>query len=150
MSPKVPTPVRRFRVFPERRTTLYWTVEVYSNLRDMRLAYALYRGIVNSNMKDTSRLGPGRKAQALCAGTTIIKFPRKRPGHPRRGRISPSMGVIFLSLGYVGGGIVSHEACHAARYYFERLKVPLQRPEMDERFAYAVGDIVRAIARRVW
>ena len=134
----------RFRVYPENRS-LYWTVRVFPTLLAMRRAHARYRGVVNKRIDDGSKLGAARKAKGLVAATTMVSF---RKG--RHARTQMSMGEVFLCKKYLGGGLVAHEATHAARYYFSRLKVPIEPESMDERLAHVVGNIVAQIGQRVW
>lgn len=111
----------------------------------MRVAHARYRGVMNARMVDGSRLGAARRALALVAETTTISY---RKG--RRSYTSPNLGEIFLCWKKLGGGLVAHEATHAARYYLVRRGVDLSAQSTDERMARVVGKIVAQIGERVW
>jgi len=142
---RVPTPLRSFRVYPERRS-LYWEVRFYRDVPTMRLAYGFYRGKVSSKVSDgTARnFVRAEKALAITAATTFVNF---RHG---RQRTSPVLGRLFFAFGSCGAMILSHEAAHATRYYLIRMGVKLDDPETDERFARILGDIVRDIAKEIW
>lgn len=138
-------PLRQFRVYPETGTSLYWTVMLFSTVKEMRKHHAVYRGVVNADSADDTRLGTAYNALALCASTRTVYYRKgKKP------RYDPCLGRIYLNFDHIGAGVLSHEASHATRYYLNRQGLSLDPPEMDERFADIVGNIVKGMTRRIW
>jgi len=136
-------PLRRFKVYPEGRW-LYWNVELYSDLRDMRRAYAIKKRIVNGNTSDGSRMFGGSGATGLCLPTTWISY---KTG---KARTYPSLGTIMFAFPHTGAKVVSHEVSHAVSSYFQRLRISLDEVGEGERMATVVGEMVGQIIKRIW
>ncbi len=142
---KIPRPLRSFRVYPEKKS-LYWEVQLYPDVQSMRLAYLNYRGKILPKISDgtAKKFVRAERALAVTAGTTFVRYTNGRA------RTFPVMGRIFFAFGKCGGMIVSHECAHATRYYFNRMKIKMDDPKTDERFAQVLGDMVYAIGKEIW
>jgi hypothetical protein len=137
LGPEGPEPILTFRAYcVPKRSRLHWQVRWYRNATQMRRGYRAW-----------ARAG-GRKTvsthfQAITCHLKTVSYRRERPYH------NPCLGVIFLHHKSCGAQVVSHEAVHAALYYFERLGLK-HDDSTDERFAYVVSDLVGQICRRCW
>lgn len=131
------SPIRTFRAYCEpKRSRLYWEVRWYRNLTEMRRGYRAWT------------MAGGRKTVTpkFTAIVCHLKTVNYRSG---RARTHPSLGVIFIQHKSCGAAVLSHEATHAALYYFERRGL-VHDEHTDERFAYVVSDLVGQMCRRVW
>lgn len=130
-------PIVSFRVFPEKRW-LYFTVQLYQNLKDMREAYSHHRQL---NQGEYSKIN---SAAASCS-TVKIQVMTKR----QQWRTRPYMGKIFFAFPRNGSAVVAHEVSHAALAYFERMGL-VHNDETDERYAMVVTNMMQAIIKRIW
>lgn len=141
---KVVPPLRRFRVYPEKRA-LYWVVELYPDRRSMHIACAIELQQLKRILKKGEKLPKHmRDYTARVCASSITKFRHKKA------RTSPRLGVMYFHFPKNGSVVLAHEAAHATRYYFVRLGVSIDDPASDERFARILGELVAAISRRIW
>lgn len=136
--------MRPFRVYPDKKT-LYYRVFVFPSLRKMRSWVAKARKNKNPGTWHGAEMIPATRCLGMVHHCDRVDF---RKG--KRARLHPEVGLILLVRGHHGGGVVSHEAAHAARYYFGRMRLKIEDPAQDEHFAWVVGNIVSQIGRKVW
>ncbi len=129
-----------FKIRPY-RSRLYYTVRVFTTLRDMR-RYAL-----------THRLDRlGARFRGLASTWTKL---RKQP-NGRWHRLNEA-GEVLLSRRHIGAEVVSHECTHLALAWAQRRKVnPMGNYDdrkagpQEEAFCYVLGQLVAGVYRGLW
>lgn len=138
--------MRPFRVYPGRKKTLFFVVRVFETLGEMRRFGLRVKKVYNRTSRDGSKVKSTLSNSLGMVLTQKVRFYRKG----RLPRTSKNMGYIILCRKHNGGSVLAHEASHAARYYGERMRWKLSDDASDEPFAYAVGNIMGQLTRRIW
>ena len=112
-----------FRIYPEAPSRWYYTVRIFVSIRAMH-AY----------LRSTGRRVPSGLRAACCKDL--------------RGK---RLGTIVFARSWLLEGVVSHECAHAALWWGRVIQIH-HRPddELEERFAGALGELHRQIARQVY
>lgn len=122
-----------FRIRPG-RSRLYYTVRVFATCAAMRQYIRRHRSVrVTGN------------CQGLATSFTVMR------GERGRWRTTRHAGELLLVVGYLGSRIVTHECAHLALAWARRVRVDLvgrgtagNVSADEERFCYALGDLVAA------
>lgn len=140
-------PLLTFRIYPE-GSYLYAEVNVWPTKKAM---YG-YKPL-------------NRNHEASCTGTTLYRVSKKQRGRPQRTRKTGLFAELNFYRGYLGVGCVSHEMTHAAFSWADRVKLPLSeisesplsktsgilpRDGAEERFCYALGEMVRQFTKTLY
>lgn len=137
-------PIATFRVYPDRSFTgkrgYYFTVNIFKTYKELR-----------ARIKENGSTWDTRRTLGCCQAW-------RKMGMNVDGSMSykKEIGEIQLCTKCIGVGTVSHEALHAAMRWcdYKGIKVETCRPDdlprekcepEEERFAYALGDIVSQI-----
>lgn len=137
--PKV-TPLTRFRVYPDKKKSLYFIVQIWKNKKQMQLGTPQ----------------TGRKAEASCT-TQEWRI---------EGKLQQQCGTINFNNKYLTEEVIAHEMTHAAVSWARRTKLDVsffkhyvsetekRNPRMkstetpEEVLCYAIGDLVQQFCNR--
>jgi hypothetical protein len=126
-----------FRIRPD-RSRLYYTVRVFPTCAAMR-QYAKPKRL-------------GRSCRGVATSWTVVHI---QPSG--RERMSRHAGELLLVIGHLGSRIVTHECGHLALAWARRRRLDLvaggQAGDVsadEERFCYALGDLVAATYRQLF
>lgn len=139
-----PTPLKCFRIFPERASGLYYQIRIYATVDDLRRAG---RQLFNS---------PAGHALGWCGPFSVQAFPKKSDPYIRK-----ICGQILFARRHLTSRIISHECCHAAFGYARRRKVlfsdePNQRASSrivsggEERYCTIQGELTRQVVAKCY
>lgn len=133
-------PPHRFRLYPERKGSLYVVVNVWATQKEM-LEYA---------DEDDARVG-GESTHGFCGGIEIIDIQRGRPE-----RKQPVFAEVNLYRGRMGMDVITHEFFHATMAWGRRVRFNWQSLGDDEkavtpdeeRITYVHGRLCAEFSRR--
>lgn len=134
---KKPKPILSFKVKCAEGSKLYYEVNIYETLADMRKMAAKHAGCAVAGYD-----------KCLGACTYWTYTPLKPPS-------TNKIGVISFQKKHLGSEIVSHECAHAACGYLDRKGITMLETGRigdphGEELAYAVGFMTRKVYEKLY
>lgn len=129
-----------FKIKPSKASRLYFTVRVFSGVREARRLQKLRKGRKNTNT--TGRWFGLCTQWGWCEINGVRKF-----------YFGDEVGEILLSRKSLGASIVTHECTHAMFALLRRWRLVLPEDPIgipEERACYALGDMVKQIYDKLY
>ena len=137
---------RWFRIYPDRKTgEWYYTVHVFCDRDDMYKWFLKHQSTPDGN----------------CNFAAIVESFKRMSLVNSRWKRHSEIGYVLYYLGNCGAGVMTHEAIHAATYYFQQRENKVLGglskyrhgkafDVADERYAWVVGNLANQIVRGFW
>jgi hypothetical protein len=133
--------LRNFRIYPEDKH--YYRVIIFDSKESMLRYWYNYR-------KKSGQKKIERDFEGICQSYEIRLYKKNKATEI----IKNEIGFILLWKGRIDVEVISHEMCHAVTYWCKKVGFNLNTSRIisknDERYAYAVGSMVKQFWREYY